>query len=138
MSGLSHQGRQFRRRGSRGRSAASSGRRAVAVIGRLVVARDQPHIFTVLERQGPIAIVLDFVQPIAIREFFDRQCLHWFDERRCILGIGLHEYFKQCHSLARLRWQRKGEQLRDRQLANLPSALYLQGSLTIRLALEQR
>jgi hypothetical protein len=42
------------------------------VIERLIVARDQPHIFSVFESQGPVPIVFDFVEPIALRQFFDQ------------------------------------------------------------------
>jgi hypothetical protein len=42
---------------------------------------DQAHFFAVLERQGPIAVVFDFVEPIAFWQLIDRECLHRFNER---------------------------------------------------------
>jgi hypothetical protein len=47
---------------------------------RFVVARHQPDIFAILESQGPIAIELDLVKPIAFGEFVDRERLHRGDE----------------------------------------------------------
>jgi hypothetical protein len=34
-----------------------------------------------IENQRPIAIVFDFVEPIAFRQLLDRKCLHRFNER---------------------------------------------------------
>jgi hypothetical protein len=57
------------------------------VIERLFVARDQAHIFAVLERQCSVAVELYFVKPIALGEFFDRQGLHRLNERKAHVSI---------------------------------------------------
>jgi len=45
----------------------SQGVNKLWIIKRLFIARDQAHIFAVLERQCPVAVMLDFVEPIAFR-----------------------------------------------------------------------
>jgi hypothetical protein len=47
----------------------------------LLIARNQPHLFAILEGQGPIAVKFDFVEPVALRQFLGQEGLHRFDER---------------------------------------------------------
>jgi len=55
------------------------------IIERLLIAGDQAYIFAVLESQSPIAIVFDFVEPIALGQLLDQECLHRFNERKAHL-----------------------------------------------------
>src|SRR5262249_9617395 len=64
----------------------------LSVIERLIVARDQPHIIALLEGQCPITIVLDLIEPVALRHLLYREHLHRFNERWCLLDISLHDW----------------------------------------------
>ena len=51
------------------------------IIERLFIARNQAHIFAVLEGQRPVSIEFDFVEPVALWQLLDRKRLHRFNER---------------------------------------------------------
>jgi hypothetical protein len=62
----------------------------VIVVENRSVAGNKSHRFISFECQCPIAIKLQFVDPIADRQLADWERIHWLDKRKVRRSVLLH------------------------------------------------